>query len=94
MYQAYFSGFRESSLVHFKMKTFHAEISIFSFVSYCTQLLSNHKTSVLFQRLIVGEGLSEGRQLFISLLHMTLTAFYNGLTAAFGTLAHLQTAFL
>lgn len=46
---------------------------------------------------IFSAGLSERRQQFISLLHSTLTVtdehtcVYNGLAAALGTLAHLQT---
>lgn len=72
---------------------------------YCTESFSKRRDKcttgcIEFSRLplICGDGLSEGRQLFIRLLHVTLadkyTCFYNGCYNALGILAQLQTAFL
>lgn len=84
------------------MKTFPSEISIcHGVLLYRIISVQQDKCAtgcskfIRLLSLIFSAGLSEGRQLFISLLHITHTdvnsCFYNGLAAAFGKLAQLQT---
>lgn len=90
----------ESSKYELQLCLFVIDLSM-----YRVSLFSDSKTSklqaaahpVVSRPLILSEGISEKRQLFISRPHITLTAtdqlarFYNGLAGALGKLAQLQT---